>query len=257
MSDALDPRALAAALGPAASRLVVLDFDGTLSNIVSRPEAATPVDGAHEAVRVLGELTTVALISGRPVTELQSRFTGLRLAYAGGHGAEVIDLDGTVEQLVDLAALTDTLDEAEEAMRKLVDHEPGWLVERKPASLAVHHRLAPPDSVEEYLPRAAALLEHRAGRPPGFEVISGKAVIELRPRGVDKGRALAWLIERTPDLRPIVIGDDVTDEDAFRVSVERGGTAIVVADEARGSAAQHRLVDPDAVVSFLTALART
>lgn len=257
MSVADDPLELAAALAPVTDRLLVIDFDGTISHIVSRPDDATPVPGVRDALLALSARTKVALVSGRPVADLRSRFGGLPLAYAGGHGAEIIDVDGTVAHLVDVSALSDTLDLTEEALRKLVDHEPGWLVERKPASLAVHHRLAAPESVEEYLPRAAALLEHHADRPPGFEVLSGKAVMELRPSTVDKGRALAWLIERTPDLMPVVIGDDVTDEDAFQVGVERGGTAIVVAEEPRETAAAHRLVDPDAVVAFLTALART
>jgi len=147
-----------------------------------------------------------------------------------------------------------TLDRAEEGVRSLVDDAPGWLVERKQASLAVHHRLADPDSVLERSPRVHAVLERHATEPPGFDVLAGKAVVELRPVGADKGVALERIMQATPGHIPLVVGDDVTDEDAFEVAVSQGGRAVLVATEDRGSTATDRIADPDAVVRLLTAL---
>lgn len=93
------------------------------------------------------------------------------------------------------------------------------------------------------------------GTPP-FTVLSGEAVSELRAANIDGGRAFDLAAERTPGLTPVVLGDDVTDEDAFRASVARGGTAVLVADAPRETAASHRLRDPEVVVGFLVALAR-
>lgn len=251
-----DPVELAIRLGPADARLVVLDFDGVLANIVDHPDHAWPFAGALEAVAALAERTSVAVVSGRPIADLQARLGTLSVTLAGAHGSEVVHIDGSVEHLVDETDLTDRLDAAEDELRALVDAEPGWLVERKPTAVAVHHRLASTDSVSELLPRVRAHLDRSTAGPPPFTVLAGKAVLELRPEGVDKGRALDLIAERTPELTPVVLGDDVTDEDAFEAAAARGGTSVLVADTARETAASHRLRDPEAVVNFLVALAR-
>jgi trehalose-phosphatase len=250
-----DPLRLADELAPAEAYYVVLDFDGTLSPIVDHPDDAAPAPGAVDALTRLTTRTAVALVSGRPAADLRGRLDGLAVTIAGGHGAELLEADGTNQDLVDNAAVGGVLDDLEARVRALVDDEPGWLVERKTASLAVHHRLAPPEQVQQILPRVEALFEAGTQLPPGFEVVAGKAVVELRPAGVDKGNALGLLIDREPGLQPLVIGDDVTDEDLFAVAVQRGGTAILVAEAPRPTAATHRLEDPAAVVRFLTALA--
>ncbi len=252
-----DPVTLAARLGAPARWLVVVDFDGTLSPIVDRPDVATAATGAVEALGALARLTTIAIVSGRPILELRERLESLPLWYVGGHGAELHSPDGSDERLLDPEVVRDHLDAVEEDVRQLVDEEPGWLVERKEASLAVHHRLATHESVTALLPRVEARFAHDADTDPGFTTLTGKAVLELRPRTIHKGAALADIAGRTPGLLPLAIGDDVTDEDTFREAVARGGTAIVVGDDDRSSLAQYRLADPDAVVRLLVELGRT
>jgi len=252
--DLADPERLGAALRPLDRWLVVVDFDGTLAPIVDHPDLASPAPGALDALRVLAAMTAVAVLSGRPVSDVRRRLEGLTAAYAGGHGAELVLADGSDDPLVDPETVSGTLDRAEHVIRGLVDDEPGWLVERKQASLAVHHRLAHADSVTTHGPRVEALLEHHAGEPPGFEVLAGKAVLELRPSAANKGLALERIAGHTPELVPLVIGDDVTDEDAFEVARAHGGRAILVAETDRPTAATDRIADPDAVVRLLAAL---
>lgn len=252
--DLADPDHLGVGLRPLERWLVVVDFDGTLAPIVDHPDLASPAPGALDILRALTARTAIAVLSGRPVADVRRRLDGLTAAYAGGHGAELVMADGSDDPLVDPDTVGGTLDRAERVIRNLVDEEAGWLVERKQASIAVHHRLADADSVETHGPRVEALLEHHASEPPGFEVLAGKAVIELRPSGADKGRALERIAERTPELLPLVIGDDVTDEDAFEVARTLGGRAILVAETARPTAATDRVADPDAVVRLLAAL---
>lgn len=249
-----DPEQLGTELRPLQRWLVVLDFDGTVAPIVDHPDLASPAPGAVDLLDRLVAVTEVAVVSGRPIADVRRRLGGLSAAYAGGHGAELVLADGTDAPLVDPDSVSGTLDRAERAVRELVDDEAGWLVERKQASLAVHHRLAGEGSVATHGPRVQALLEHHAGDPPGFDVLAGKAVVELRPHGADKGRALERIHQYTPDLLPLVIGDDVTDEDAFEVARSRGGRAILVAEDARPSLATDRICDPDAVVRLLAAL---
>ena len=249
-----DPEELGRELRPPAGWLVVLDFDGTLAPIVDHPDLAQPAPGALEVLEQLAQVAPIAVVSGRPIADVRRRLADLTAAYAGGHGAELVLADGQPAPLVDPEVVAPTLDRAEADVRAVVDEAPGWLVERKQASLAVHHRLADEDSVLELGPRVRALLERVAQEPPGFDVLAGKAVVELRPAGADKGVALERIARTRPDHLPLVVGDDVTDEDAFEVARSQGGRAVLVATEDRESAATDRLADPDAVVRFLTAL---
>ncbi|GGI08360.1 trehalose-phosphatase [Egicoccus halophilus] len=249
-----DPIQLADELGPVEDWLLVLDFDGVLSPIVERPEDAAPADGVVAAVERLAARTPVAVVSGRPIAELDARLGRLPITYAGGHGAEVRTAEGEPSAFVDVDTVAGVLDELETHLRERLPDDAGWQVERKTASLAVHHRRVADDLRDATLPEVLDLLEQRRQDGPGFEVLAGKAVVELRPAGVDKGRALAWIAERTPGRRPLVLGDDVTDEDAFREADRRDGLGILVADTARATVARRRLRDPDDVVAFLCAL---
>lgn len=250
-----EPADLAAELGPAERLLLVIDFDGTLAPIADRPDDAHPAPGAIDALQGLTDRTTVAMLSGRPVDDLVDRLPDLPLIHAGGHGAQIREPDGSVVDLIDVTTVSRTLDTTQQALERLVGDGIGWLVERKTASLAVHHRLVPEDEEEEALPRIRALMEQHNAEEPGFQVVTGKAVLEMRPRSVDKGRALTTIADRYPHLRAVVLGDDATDEDAFRSAEERGGCGVLVATEERPTAATFRLADPVAVVAFLHALA--
>jgi trehalose-phosphatase len=253
--NAHDPAALAAALAPASRWLLVLDFDGTLSPIVEHPDAAAPAAGAVDAIRALTAVTDVAIVSGRPVADLRARLGALPVTFAGGHGAEVLTADGTTTALVDdPVGVRATLDQAEDAVAALVDPDDGWFVERKDASLAVHHRRVAADDRDRFLPQVVTTLEGFTDHGAGFELLSGKAVLELRPAGVDKGRAVAWIADRADGRPPLVVGDDVTDEDAFTEATRREGAGVLVADQPRATVARWRLADPAAVVEFLRAL---
>ncbi|MFA9445888.1 trehalose-phosphatase [Egicoccus sp. AB-alg6-2] len=248
------PLELAAELGPAARWLLVLDFDGVLSPIVEHPEDAAATPGVVDAVGILAQQTTVAIVSGRPIAELDARLGVLPVVYAGGHGAEVRTADGHRTAFVDPDRVAGPLDTAEESLEALLPGSEGWQIERKAASLAVHHRRVDDATADALLPRVHAILEAQRQAGAGFEVLAGKSVVELRPSGVDKGRALAWIAERSGDRPPLVLGDDVTDEDAFHEAERRGGMGILVADAPRATVARRRLRDPDEVATFLRAL---
>lgn len=254
------PEVLAADLAiRAGSRrvLVALDHDGTLSPIVDRPELAALEPGARSALAALAEVAEVVVVSGRGLDDLTDRLGDLGVTLVGEHGLRLRAPDGDVDQLVPgpdaavLAALRTRL-------AALLD-EPGtatgWIVEDKGVGLAVHHRLVAAEHLEPTLGDVRAALEEAAAR--GGALQTGKAVLELRAEGADKGAALRHLAARRPDVFVVMVGDDVTDEPALAAAEGLGGVGVLVADAPRPSDATVRVEDPAAVVALLTALAGT
>lgn len=234
--------------------LLILDFDGTLAPIVERPARAGLADGAREVLRAAAERTTVTVLSGRPVSDLAPRLEGLPVTLSGGHGAEIRLPDGTHTLLVDPGECAPVLDAVHRELTDLLAGTTSFRLERKPASLAVHYRQAGAGDLETTLPEVRRRLVRHATSPPGFELLEGHEVTELRPAGVDKGAAVRWLIDHHPGKLPLAVGDDVTDEDAFRAAVTAGGEGVLVAAQPRESAARWRLDGPGRVVQLLAAL---
>ncbi len=236
--------------------IIALDHDGTLSPIALRPDEAVMAAGAREAIAALCERTHVVILSGRGLADLAVRFAGLPVTLVAEHGLRRLDPAGTVELLTDelepttLAQLRDAL----EILLRDVEHREAWIVEDKGVSIAVHHRLVPDHALEPTLGAVHDLLAAAAALPPGGHVQTGKAVLELRPAGADKGAALRALVSERPGSAVIMIGDDTTDEPALATAEASGGVGVLVADEQRPSAASERLTDPAAVVRMLEAL---
>jgi alpha,alpha-trehalase len=231
---------------------VCLDFDGTLSEIVSDPDAATLIDGAAEALENLATLCPVAILSGRDLADIRDRVGLPGIWYAGSHGFELIGPDGSHHHNDAAAAAVPVLESAAAELRDVLKHIPGVRVEHKRYAVAVHYRNVAPEHVGEI-----AATTHRRGRRNGLRVTGGRKVIELRPDiDWDKGTALAWLgdrIHQTGRVLPIYIGDDLTDEDAFD-AIRLNGIGIVVRhdeDGGRPTAAQFTLNNPTEVHEFL------
>lgn len=249
------PREVADAVQDVTDWLVVLDFDGTLAPIVERPDAAALAPGARDAVAALCDATTVAVVTGRPIDDVRPRLGDLPVTVVGNHGTQARRPDGSRHDLLDTSRMADVLDEVEGTVARLVDPADGWEVERKPTSVAIHDRRVHDELRDAVLPRLRDALDDHIGRAPGWKVLAGHRVTEFAPRGADKGTALAWLLGHVEPGRPLVVGDDVTDEDAFAVAIDRGGLAVLVAEEARPTAATLRLPDPAAVVATVELLA--
>lgn len=262
-----------------------LDYDGTLSPIVQRPELAQLPEAARAVLRRLAARMPVAILSGR-LREDAAALVGLpQLIYAGSHG---FDIAGPPPPASGEAAAGESAPEpapplrhevgqgvparmarvAERLRRELAGID-GVLVEDKRFAVAVHYRLVDARDlprVEEAVDLAAvdavdaadpADPEDGGGR---LRKTGGKKVWELRPDvDWDKGRALLWLLGRLgldrPDAAPIFLGDDVTDEDAFAAVASRGGIGILVAEEPRATAAAYRVRDPAEALEWLERLA--
>ena len=235
--------------------MVLLDYDGTLSPIAPRPEDAVLPPGMRPVLESLGERWLTAIISGRSLADVRALVGVERLVYAGNHGLEIQGPPGSdisrnlgEDYAPDVAAAAAELEEALAGIG-------GVLVENKQFSLSVHYRLVAPESVgvvEMAVDRAIAA-------HPRLTKRLGKKVFELRPDlAWNKGTAVAWLLEvvnsRGTGALPVYVGDDVTDEDAFR-ALEGIGIGVLISDEARPTAATHRLRDTEEARRFLSRLA--
>lgn len=252
--DALDEMRAALTAGRLA---MFLDYDGTLTPIVSRPELALLSDPMRRILADLALRAPVAVVSGRDLADVR-RLVGLeRIVYAGSHGFDIAGPDGLrLEQDGGLERLAD-LDAAESLLTDRLGAVDGARLDRKRFSLAVHYRQVAPGRVEAV---ERAVEEALAGHPR-LKRKEGKKVFELQPDVVwDKGRAVLWILEALglegPGVLSAYLGDDVTDEDAF-AAMGRRGVGILVGEKERPTAARYRLEDPAVVARFLANLIGT
>jgi trehalose 6-phosphate phosphatase len=189
----------------------------------------------------------LAVISGRPIKDIDRILDGAARAAAGVHGLERRSASGAVtraepDHAVALAAAV---------FRGLAEAEPGLLVEDKRLSVALHFRNAP---------EAAEIAETTAVRladQTGLTLQRGDCVVELRTPGADKGGALRAFMDEPPFLGalPVFIGDDLTDEAGFEAAQALGGYGVRVGVPERPTVARHTLADIEAVLHWLETLA--
>jgi len=233
-----------------------LDYGGTLASIRDRPEDARLSEDMRLILRSVARVAQVVVVSGRNLDEV-SELVGLReLTYAGNHGLEIRGPDLRLELPEGIDALDD-LDRATADLTAALQPISGVRLTRKRFAIVVHYRQhtgGGSDAVASVVKRVQAHF-------PRLHLTGGKAVIELLPNiDWDKGRAVRWLLSELgldgPEVLPIYLGDDVTDEDAFR-AVRGRGLGILVSDRPEPSAALYRVRDTDHVAELLRHLAET
>jgi alpha,alpha-trehalase len=205
---------------------VFLDYDGTLTPIVSHPENAWLADSMRQTLRELAARVPVAILSGRDLDNVRKRVEIDDMVYAGSHGFDIAAPRGLRGQMA-----TDF-------------------------SIAAHYR----NVNENDVPEVQRAVDAAAARHPELRRIDGKKVYELLPNiDWNKGKAVLWLLQmlglesRSGGIRPIYIGDDRTDEDAFH-ALEQRGVGILVSEQSQPTAARYSLQNPLEVERFLRAL---
>ncbi len=237
---------------------VFLDYDGVLTPIVEHPDLALLSEETKRALEELASVMTVAVVSGRDVTDVRDKIQLSGIYYAGSHGFDIIGPDGEPvvdERLDQFQRYLEPLDTATAMLEERLRNVEGSQVERKRFAIAVHYRRV--DDAD--LGRVEKAVEDIAPSVPLLRVTTGKKIFEFRPDfDWDKGRALQWLLTELGldrrDVTPLYLGDDTTDEDAFRV-IRRRGIGIVVGREGEDSYAHYALANTDDVRSFLAQLA--
>lgn len=234
------------------SSALFLDVDGTLLEIAEHPDDVRADAGLitslqHTADRLGGAL---ALISGRRVSDVNRIFEPARFPVSGAHGAEYQDVNGALSRKP-----TVTLPErVRSAAKDFADTYPGVLLELKDFGIALHYRQAPDlaEACRSLMSSVASSVRD------DFRLIEGKMVLELTPRSVSKGHAIAEFLKGDPftDRKPVFVGDDVTDEDGFIVANRLSGLSIRVG-KSPTTTAKYALRDVAAVRAWLKNITST
>ncbi len=210
---------------PRADWALFLDFDGSIVEIAPTPGAVRVPASLAPLLRGLGAALggAVAIVTGRPVAEIDGFLGDAVPAVAGLHGLERRGADGALARP---AAPGEALRRALARLGDFAAAHPGVLVEDKTYSAALHYRRAP-QAAEACREAAEAAL---AGLMAGWTVAEGKCVVEIRPAGVTKGTAIEAFMREAPfrGRIPVFCGDDATDEDGFAAVAALGGTGIRV-----------------------------
>lgn len=211
------------------------DVDGTLAEICPEPDAVTIPVNVRNNLQALSAACggALALISGRPIEQLDQLVAPLIFPAAGVHGAELRDSAGNVHRVT----LPDTvakplLHMLEQGMAEM----PGTLLEAKGMAFALHYRQA-----TDYQQQVLALAESAVAKFPELMLQRGKCVAEIKPRGNDKGAAIAGFMQQAPfaGRTPVFVGDDLTDEKGFQAVNALQGITVKVGEGS--SHARYRL----------------
>ncbi|WP_425479214.1 trehalose-phosphatase [Pseudoxanthomonas composti] len=221
-----------------------LDVDGTLLDFAPTPDEVALPEGALPVITRLSELLggALALVSGRPLHELDRVFAPLQLPAAGLHGQE---LRGAPAMAA--AAPSQAMQTLRAAAVRLAQQHPGVVIEDKGGNIALHWRKAP-----EAGAHVTALAQAHIGQLAGYRLQPGDHVVEVVPANVDKGRAVQALMRQAPfaGRRPVFVGDDLTDEYGFTAANALGGWSVLVGQRTNSHAIYH-LPDTGAVHDWL------
>lgn len=233
---------------------IFLDYDGTLSPIAKRPEDALLSEEMKTVLEKLAKFCPVAIVSGRDRVDV-TNMVGLNdLYYAGSHGFDITGPQNLIMQHEGGKECLPYLEAAERELRIALENMPGAYVERKKFSIGIHYRNVPEENIPFIKDTAQRVLQNFPKLKKGV----GKKIIELKPN-IDwhKGKAIFWLLERLDlsrsEVLPIYIGDDITDEDAFRALVNNG-LGILVGDHGQPTNAHYRLENVNEVKQFLNGI---
>jgi trehalose 6-phosphate phosphatase len=239
--------------------LFLSDFDGTLTPIVERPELAVMADDTRRLLQTLTQdrRFTVGIISGRALADLKDKVNIRGIIYAGNHGFEIEGpelnfINPVVDEIKPLFRIV------RQILTLTLGSIKGVFVEDKGITLSVHYRLVEDERAKDVEHLVERAISHAASRSL-FKVTSGKKVYEVRPAvNWDKGKAIRLLMKRygkggrKSGLLPIYLGDDLTDEDGFKVIEKYGyGISVKVGEPHSSSAARYFFKSPDEVHNFL------
>ena len=236
--------------------VLFLDYDGTLTPIVKRPENAVISEQMKEVLQKCAEKFRVAAVSGRDMDDLKNMIQLDSLIYAGSHGFRISGPDGLYKEHEKTEEILPLLDKIEEKLnREFPEIDKGVQIDRKRYAIGVHYRNAKQENVPAIKQKVDKIISENEGLKKG----AGKKIVELKP-DVDwhKGKAVLWIMEALGvDDRekyvPMYIGDDVTDEDAFK-TIEEFGIGILVGFHGHQTAARYRLKNVYQVRIFLEKL---
>ena len=221
-----------------------LDMDGVLAPLAETPDAVVPHPERTAALRAVADRLDgrVAIISGRTIAEIDRIAEAATASASGVHGLERRRADGVLHRAEAAPAVRDAV----AAFEAFAGTRPGIIVEDKAVSAGLHYRGAPDEAA------AALALARRLADETGLTLQAGNLVVELKTPGSSKGTALTAFMQEPPfaGAVPVMLGDDLTDEDGFRAAEALGGFGVLVGP-VRETAARYGLPDVVAVLAWL------
>ena len=238
--------------------LLLLDYDGTLCPIASRPELAILPPRTRDSLVALTrkQRLSLGIVSGRALSDVRAKLNIPELIYAGNHGMEIKG-PGLEFAHPEAEAIRPEMDVLLKELEANLSQYNGVLVEGKGFTLSVHYRLTPEDVRPLVFEGFERTLE-KVERAESFRVTRGKEVLEARPN-VDwhKGRAIEKIMESMPaGTLPVFFGDDLTDEDGFAAVQELNGICVFVGPPRQPTRAIYRVDSPQEVTQTLELIAR-
>ncbi len=243
-------------IATAARVFCFLDFDGTLSPLAPTPGTAVPVAGTAALLQELAAApgTQVALVTGRTVADVRRFLDVPGIYYIGVHGLEIGLPNGSVELSEGVAVIRSMLPAIKHQIERAVGSRPGILIEDKGLALACHYRLASRGDAAHAQQTVTAIAQDYQRRGAHVRVTHGHEVVEIRSAFANKGKTVCRLLAAYgPSALAVYIGDDQTDEDAFKALPPESVT-IRVGPAAVPTAARYRVEGPSEVLHFLRAL---
>jgi len=229
----------------AARAALFLDFDGTLAPLAEQPEAVQVRPELPALLAAVGRRLggALAIITGRRLEDIDRRLAPFAFSGAGLHGAQLRPAANGEARL----QWSTSVQPLVEVLRRRFGADSRIVIEDKQVCVALHYRQAPERAQE------CRDVMHALARPPDFELMAGKMVIEARPHGTHKGRAVLALLDHAPfsGRRPVFVGDDVTDEDGFAAAARLGGHGIKVG--LGFTLAAYRIERPEDIFGWLQA----
>ncbi len=220
-----------------------LDYDGTLTPIVQRPEDAVISEEMRNTLRRLAARFNVAVVTGRDLDDVKNFIQLDEIIYSGSHGFVISGPDGLYKEHEKGEEVAELLDKVEKELHGLFeDRAEGVQIDRKRYAIALHYR----NASEKDVPYVFEVVDNLLEKHDGLKSGEGKMVVEIKP-DIDwhKGKAVLWIMEalgidRKKDVVPIFIGDDVTDEDAFK-ALKGKGLGVLVENRGQDTAAKYSL----------------
>ncbi len=242
-------------IGAASGICCFLDYDGTLAPLAPTPAEAVPLPGTAWLLEQLAlwDNVHIAVITGRPITDIRRLLDVPNIHYVGIHGLEVGPPAGKIQITEGVAVIRAILPAIKREMQRTLGHRPGILIEDKGATVACHYRLASPEDAELTRRTLAGLVRAYRRRGAPITLTYGQEVAEIRPARVNKGKTACALLAGFDAVLPIYIGDDQMDEDAFKLLPPHSLT-IRVAPGPEPTAARYWVAGPDEVHRFLRAM---
>jgi len=258
--------------------LLLLDYDGTITPLVERPELAILFEETRELLKNISGLSkyTLCIVSGRPLEDVKKLVGIENVYYVGNHGFEAEGPDVNYIN-PDVIKIKPIIDELCQKFTDELKHIDGILVENKNITLAVHYRMVSENDVPE-VKNIFTRIVRQFLEVGNIKIAENKKTLEVLPNVEwDKGKMILQILDilgydaitipkidwsnirRTPDILtstklknvlPVYIGDDTTDEDAFK-ALGDNGTTILVSEQIKKSYAQYYVKNVDEVIKFL------